>query len=311
MKKIIKIELINQGDCFLPKIHLFGITHKFSFAKFLPVIKFYWRDAFEKYFKENDSNEKIKNLKSGMDKVSCDYIDNFIKLFSYINKPYFGNPRTKEDKRLKKECKEFEKTFKQPFRDILKINPFYYSNIYGLKDMYKEVFDKINGKIIIDGGALNGDSTLMFHHHFPKSEIHAYEPLGVNYSVMDKFLRLDNCNNKIIPIKEGLGQREDVIEIVFNDKEMAQITTVDGNYKNSDPIGLIKLDTEGFESAAIEGAKEIIKRDKPIVVAAMYHTPKDFFELKNKLKMINPDYKFMVRRSEMIIPMADLVLIAY
>lgn len=128
---------------------------------------------------------------------------------------------------------------------------------------------------------------------------------------MDKFLRLDNCNNKIIPIKEGLGQREDVIEMVFNDKEMAQITTVDGNYKNSDPIGLIKLDIEGFESAAIEGAKEIIKRDKPIVVAAMYHTPKDFFELKNKLKMINPDYKFMVRRSEMIIPMADLVLIAY
>lgn len=43
----------------------------------------------------------------------------------------------------------------------------------------------------------------------------------------------------------------------------------------------------------------------------MYHTPEDFFELKNKLKMINPDYKFMVRRSEMIIPMADLVLIAY
>ena len=92
---------------------------------------------------------------------------------------------------------------------------------------------------------------------------------------------------------------------------MAQITTVDGNYKNSDPIGLIKLDTEGFESAAIERAKEIIKRDKPIVVAAMYHTPEDFFVLKNKLKMINPDYKFMVRRSEMIIPMADLVLIAY
>ena len=108
MKKIIKIELINQGDCFLPKIHLFGITHKFSFAKFLPVIKFYWRDAFEKYFKENDSNEKIKNLKSGMDKVSCDYIDNFIKLFSYINKPYFGNPWTKEDKRLKKNAKNLK-----------------------------------------------------------------------------------------------------------------------------------------------------------------------------------------------------------
>ena len=311
MRKVCNLKLINQGDYFLPKIHLFGMTHKFRFAKFLPVIKFYWRETFEKYFKENDSKEKIKNLKDGMDETSCDYIDHFIKLFSYINKPYFGNLWTREDKKLKKECKEFEKTFRQPFRDILKIDPFYYSNIYGLKDLYEEVFDKINGKIIIDGGALNGDSALMFHYYFPKSEIHAYEPLSVNYSVMDKFLKIDNCNNKIIPIKEGLGQKEEVVEITFNDREMAQITTIDSNYKNSETIGLIKLDTEGFESAVIEGAKEIIKRDKPIVIAAIYHTPEDFFELKEKLKMLNPDYKFMVRRSEMVIPMADLVLIAY
>ena len=58
-------------------------------------------------------------------------------------------------------------------------------------------------------------------------------------------------------------------------------------------------------------AKEVIKRDKPVVVAAMYHTPEDFFDLKDKLKTLNPDYKFMIRRSEPIIPMADLVLIAY
>ena len=277
----------------------------------LRIIRFLWFEAFNKYLEKNDKKSKTLNLKNDLDKISCDYIDLFLKLLPYVNKPFLGKIWTREDKKLKKECREFEKTFRQPFSDILKINPFYYSNIYGLKDLYKEIFDKINGKIIIDGGALNGDSALMFHHYFPKSEIHAYEPLSVNYNVMDKFLRIDNCNNKIIPVKKGLGQKEEVVEITFNDREMAQITTIDNNYKNSETIGLIKLDTEGFESAIIEGAKEIIKRDKPIVVAAMYHTPEDFFELKDKLKMLNPDYKFMIRRSEMVIPMADLVLIAY
>ena len=30
-----------------------------------------------------------------------------------------------------------------------------------------------------------------------------------------------------------------------------------------------------------------------------------------KLKLLNPDYRFMIRRSEDVLPDADLVLIAY
>ena len=310
MKNIFRLALLKREDYFIPEVSFLFLKHKFRSIKYKPIV-FYWKDVFYEYFLKNNMKFKIKNLKSGMDKVSCDYIDNFIKLFSYINKPYFGNPWTKEDKRLKKECKEFEKTFKQPFRDILTINPFYYSQIYGLKDLYNKILENINGKIIIDGGALNGDTALMFHHYFPKSQIFAYEPLSKNYEIMEKFLAIDNCNNKIIPVKKGLGEKEGTANIQFNYTEIAQITTLDIEFKNSTPIGLIKLDTEGFETKIINGAKNIIKRDKPVIVTAIYHTPQDFFELKDKLKSINPDYKFMIRRSEPIIPMADLVLIAY
>ena len=54
-----------------------------------------------------------------------------------------------------------------------------------------------------------------------------------------------------------------------------------------------------------------IKNQKPVLAVAIYHTPEDFFDLKNELRRLNPDYKFMIRRSEQLIPTADLVLIAY
>lgn len=61
---------------------------------------------------------------------------------------------------------------------------------------------------------------------------------------------------------------------------------------------MIKLDTESCESLIIEGGKEVIKRDKPVLTIAMYHTLEDFFDLKQKL--IDLGYEnFMIRRSEM------------
>lgn len=311
MNKVLNLETIKDGEYKIPKVYFLGISHKFRNFKYVPKVIFFWQEAFEQYFKNNNMKQKIKNLKKDTDKISCEYVDYFMNLFKYINKFHLGEVWSKYDKILNNGCIEFKKTFKQPFEDILTVNPFYYYKIYGLEDLPKEVLECINGKIIIDGGALNGDTALMFHHHFPQSEVHAYEPLSGNYEIMEKFLAQDNCDNKIIPIKKGLGNKEEVVEIKYNYTENAQITTIDKAYENSTPIGLIKLDTEGFESSIIEGAKEVIKRDKPVVVAAMYHTPEDFFDLKDKLKTLNPDYKFMIRRSEMAIPLADLVLIAY
>lgn len=309
MNKLFGIELIEKNGYKIPRIYFLKISHKLKWMKLN--LSFYWKDVFAKYFKENDMQSKISNLKEGLDEISQEYINHFMKLFPRIGKIYLGNIWTKYDNKLNKECEKFKKTFKQPFEEILQINPYFYSNMYGLKDLPDEVLKNINGKIIADGGALNGDTALMFHHFFPDSTINAFEPLSINYNVIKTFLEKDNCNGKIVPVKKGLGIKEETIEIKFNDTEMAQITTLDNFYRESGPVGLIKLDTEGFESLIIKGGENIIKRDKPVIAAAIYHTPEDFFDLKAKLKELNPGYKFMIRRSEAVLPMADLVLIAY
>lgn len=274
-------------------------------------VNFYWQDAFLKYIESNNIVERTIALRKGMDSISKEYIDNFIRLIPFWNKTITA-PWTKKDEKTDIANSNFLKTFQQPFPDLLTINPYFFSNIYGLIDLPKHVFNQIDGKIIIDGGGLNGDTALMFHKYFPNSEIHVYEPISSNINIINKILEKDNCNNKIIPIKMGLGKHTTSLNISYNSSpEMTDIDKIDNLYKNSNKVGLIKLDTEGFETLIIEGSIEIIKRDKPILVIAIYHTPQDFFELKDKIKNLNMGYKFLIRRSEMVLPQADLVLIAY
>lgn len=290
------------------KLVILGIEKRIKLGS---LIRFHWKEDFTSYFNRNDMDKKVKDLKNGMDKISCEYIDHFMKLVPYWG-CYRKNIWTKYDLITDKKKKKFEKVFEQPFPKILTVQPYLYSNIYGLSDLPNNIFEKINENIIIDGGGWNGDTALMFHKYFPESEIHVFEPISKNIEKINKILSVDKCNNKIIPIRKALSNHDGQTEITYGATEIVEMTTIDKMYiNNNNKIGLIKLDTEGFETLIINGAEEIIKRDKPVLAVAMYHTPKDFFELKQKIANIEPGYKFMIRRSEMILPQADLVLIAY
>lgn len=275
-------------------------------------VNFYWKEDFLTYFSKNNVPAKIKDLRLGMDKISCDYVELFMELTKYWDGTLKRNIWTEYDKKLIAEYHQFAKKFEQPFPKVAKFNEFIFSNRYGLADLPQEVFDTINGKNIIDAGGYNGDTAYMFHLNFPDSEILVYEPLSINIRTINKIIEQNKCDNKIIPIQKGLGNKKEVVEITFNETENAQITTIDEEVSTFKvPVGLIKLDTEGFESKIIEGAIETIKQYKPILLIAIYHTPEDFFDMKNKIEALNLNYKFMIRRSEAILPQADLVLIAY
>ena len=253
-------------------------------------------------------------FKESMDDISCRYIDNFMKLSRYWNKSTcVGNQWTDHDLKKQKKYKLFAKTFVQPFPEILRINPYYFFDSYGLLDLPPEVLSSIDGNIIIDGGGLNGDTALAFHRHFPNSEIHVYEPIEHYVGIINSFLAEDDCGKRIKPINKGLGNQCGKQFMRFGvGANMANITTIDNEYKDAGkPIGLIKLDTEGMETGIIQGAEKTITRDKPVLAIAIYHRPEDFFELKGKIKNLNHSYRFMVRRSEPSHPQADLVLIAY
>ena len=63
----------------------------------------------------------------------------------------------------------------------------------------------------------------------------------------------------------------------------------------SESVTFIKMDIEGSELDAIEGAVEHIRKDKPKLAICTYHNNHHIWEIPRRLKEINPDYKLYMR----------------
>ena len=114
-----------------------------------------------------------------------------------------------------------------------------------------------------------------------------------------------NYSNKVIPIKYAISNIDD--EKVFIDVQeslssTAQVNiqgenenfiftkTLDSLYKNEN-IDLIKMDIEGFEMNALQGAKEIIKNQTPTLILSAYHKNRDIYDFIDFVESLSTDYK--------------------
>jgi FkbM family methyltransferase len=57
----------------------------------------------------------------------------------------------------------------------------------------------------------------------------------------------------------------------------------------------IKMDIEGSEMEAIKGAVKIIKESRPKLAIAVYHKPRDIYEIPKYLSLTVPEYKYFLR----------------
>ena len=60
-------------------------------------------------------------------------------------------------------------------------------------------------------------------------------------------------------------------------------------------VTYIKLDVEGSELKALEGAKNTIKKNKPRLAICIYHKLEDILELPLYILDLVPEYKFYIR----------------
>ena len=60
-------------------------------------------------------------------------------------------------------------------------------------------------------------------------------------------------------------------------------------------VSLIKLDVEGAEIAALNGAKRIITKNQPKMALSIYHRIEDLWEIPLLIKSMVPEYKLYVR----------------
>lgn len=286
------------------------------------------RDFVKCFLFQEKGNEKIANLKKDLDADSQKLIDRNIKRQEYIfthnlldNRSIFDLDELKEQKlvysfrnhSLRNKKNTYSGTYLYP-------ESFYYHN--GLKALPKDVLEKIGGKDVIDGGAFTGDSAIIFCKNYSFGKIHSFEPDKFNFIKLKENIAKYKMEN-VIPVKKGISSGEGkatlkiqgVASLISPEgSEEIEITSIDKYVEHSNPdinIGLIKFDIEGSEFEGIVGSLNTIKKFKPILLISIYHTSKDFFEIKPLLESLNLGYKFMIRKINPNSSIGEVMLIAF
>lgn len=175
-------------------------------------------------------------------------------------------------------------------------------------------------EVFVDCGAYDGDSAMAFLEALKRRGVKSYnaiisfEPDKGNYQKLrDRRLKSHTCICK--------GVSDAVGTVYFSEKgtsgKIADKTNVEGTPIELDtidhaiqgqPATLIKMDIEGEELAALQGARDTIKRWKPKLAVCIYHKKEDLWEIAEYIHQLNPEYKLYMRNYEDTV--TELVLYA-
>lgn len=166
-----------------------------------------------------------------------------------------------------------------------------------------EIFEFTEHEIYVDGGAAQGDSIIDFMNFVDGKykKIYAFEAKKSYCIGMEELFR-DSKNVELV--KKGLYSHDGVLYFCENEHgsfvsetEMSdskiEVTSIDECIK--DEVTFIKMDIEGSELKALEGAKNVIQRCKPKLAICAYHLEDDLWEVPLKIKELVPEYKIYMR----------------
>lgn len=103
----------------------------------------------------------------------------------------------------------------------------------------------------------------------------------------------EHLKNLINYLPKELGEKIVVLNHCLEGSDSEY--SIDKYFKN-EKISLINMDIEGFEMEVLDGAKEKIKNDKPVLAIAAYHKPEDLLIIPQFVKNQSDDYHIFFRK---------------
>lgn len=169
---------------------------------------------------------------------------------------------------------------------------------------YFDVFEPLmdGSEVFVDAGAYDGQTTLDFIEWTGGNYTAAYtlEPIKEMCPVIQRKLA-DYKNISIIQTaawkkKEWLYFDDDKTSSCMTDNGALAVPASDiDSIVGDESITFIKMDIEGCEMSALEGAKKTILRDCPRLAICIYHKDMDVIDIASYLMELVPDYKFYIR----------------
>jgi len=204
---------------------------------------------------------------------------------------------------------------------------------FSMNQFPPEIQKRVTGKDVIDGGGFSGDSAMVLSEYGPK-RVHTFEPnpdsvSGMKRVIMENKTVLGDRKDKINIVPLALGRAKGTSTLHSSSNEFdgggtilpighgkrtfqVGVISIDEFAQQHDlDVGLIKLDVEGVEYDTILGAKETITKQKPLLIISIYHTFKDFFEIKPLIESWGMGYQFEIRQHLPSVPDGEIILMAY
>ena len=164
----------------------------------------------------------------------------------------------------------------------------------------KELIPEIKNINFLDGGGYVGDTASEVIKNYPNfNKIWLIEPIPENIRIakreLGKYENIEFLTCGVSDKKETLyfNEEKSFSAIYGKGTQSVEVDTIDNIVKER--VDFIKLDIEGAEQDAIDGAKLTIKKYKPILAICIYHKAEDWYKIPKKVLEIESSYDVYLR----------------
>ena len=170
-----------------------------------------------------------------------------------------------------------------------------------------------DGEVVIDAGACWGDTALYFAAKVgPLGRVFSFEFLPENLQVFRRNLDLNpHLKDRVVLVEHPIWSSSDQtlfingngpatrVELVPSAPNAPSIKTfsIDDLVARHglDRLDFIKMDIEGAEMSALRGAETALRRFRPELAIAVYHSLSDFWAVPQFLDALGLGYRFYLR----------------
>lgn len=194
-----------------------------------------------------------------------------------------------------------------------------------MNNKYKHYFDldiipNCENEVFVDVGGFTGDTTLDYINTYGENsfkKIYIYEITKQNFDVIKNNLKnYENIEirNKALKDKKGfINIDESLVDSSANrtkNDNFGNVECVSLDEDINEKVTMIKMDIEGDEIDALNGAKNTITKNAPKLLISVYHKNTHLWEIPLLINNLNKNYNYYLRYYGGYVYPTEVVLIA-
>ena len=165
-----------------------------------------------------------------------------------------------------------------------------------------------NNEVFVDCGCFVGDTVLSYIKQYGNryKKIYSYELSRKNYEIAQKSLE---GIERVVLRNAGVSDTNGIIKMLdashiaagsanrihSSGNATGEVVRIDDDIDEN--VTFIKMDVEGAEVDALNGARNQIQKNKPKLAISLYHKYTDLLEIPVLIKQMVPEYKLYLRNN--------------